>query len=174
MSAIDLAILGMIIEQPRSAYAIQKDVQYHHYAKWSKIAVPTIYQNVRKLASRGYLQSERLPGEKGLKRPVYSITEKGRQYFMELMNEYVEQQVNFLFDFNVVISNLNKISKTEAGVFLTKLQQNISRAALQNKAAAVQYADIPLVGRAILQQQQQLYQELLNWLQQFRAEYEKE
>ena len=149
MSAIDLAILGMIIEQPRSAYELQKDVQYHQFSRWSKIATPTIYQNVHRLENKGYLQSEQLLGEKGVERPVYSITDQGRGYFMQLMTQYVEQQIAFLFDFNIVITNLDKIS-------------------------AVEYPDTPMVGLAIFQQQQQLYKSLLVWLTQFITDFEVE
>lgn len=171
MSAIDLAILGMLIEQPRSAYELQKDVQYHHYDKWSKIATPTIYQNVHKLEARGYLQSEQRPGEKRLNRAVYSLTVKGRRYFDELMAAYAEQQVAFLFDFNIVISNLDKIDKPAALAILVKLQENILHAAAENQENAAKYADIPLVGRAIFQQQQQLYQALQAWLAQFSVDF---
>lgn len=171
MSVIDLAILGMLLEGPRSAYAIQKDVQYHHYDKWCKIATPTIYQNVHKLQLKGYLQSEQEPGEKHLNRAVYTITEKGRSYFLQLMNEYAEQQVRFLFDFNIVISNLNKIDHSQALNILLKLQQNIAGAAAENKKTAEKYVDIPLVGRTIFKQQQQLYRALLQWLTEFQIEY---
>ncbi len=171
MSAIDLAILGMLIEGPRSAYAIQKDVQYHHYDKWCKIAAPTIYQNVHKLQLKGYLQSEQQPGEKHLNRAVYSITEKGCSYFLKLMEEYAKQQILFLFDFNIVISNLNKLSHTEALNILLKLQQNITAAASENKKVAEQYPDLPLVGRTIFKQQQQLYRALLKWLTEFQIEF---
>ncbi len=174
MSAIDLAILGMIIEQPRSAYELQKDVQYHQFSRWSKIATPTIYQNVHRLENKGYLQSEQLLGEKGVERPVYSITDQGRGYFMQLMTQYVEQQIAFLFDFNIVITNLDKISQTDARLLLNKLQQNIINSADMNKKTAVEYPDIPMVGLAIFQQQQQLYKSLLVWLTQFITDFEVE
>lgn len=30
MSSIDLAIIGIVLEKPQSAYDIQKDVEYHN------------------------------------------------------------------------------------------------------------------------------------------------
>ena len=44
MSSIDLVILGIVLEKPQSAYDIQKDVEYHHFSRWTKISVPSIYQ----------------------------------------------------------------------------------------------------------------------------------
>ena len=39
MSSIDLVILGIVLEKPQSAYDIQKDVEYHHFSRWTKISV---------------------------------------------------------------------------------------------------------------------------------------
>ena len=44
MSSIDLVILGIVLEKPQSAYDIQKDVEYHHFSRWTKISVPSIYR----------------------------------------------------------------------------------------------------------------------------------
>ena len=33
MSSIDLVILGIVLEKPRSDYDIQKDVEYHHLSR---------------------------------------------------------------------------------------------------------------------------------------------
>ncbi len=90
------------------------------------------------------------------------------------MQKIVDREVAFLFDFNIVITNMNKISKTEADVLFHKLHNNIKNAALKNAALATKYADIPLVGRAIFQQQQLLYQALLDWLISFKAEFAEE
>lgn len=174
MSSVDLVILGILLEKPQSAYELQKDVVNHHYDKWSKIGITTIYQNVHRLQAAGYLQSEMQPGEKRTNRAVYSITEAGKVYFTKLMHEIVDREVAFLFDFNIVITNMNKIAKTEADVLFHKLHNNIKNAALKNAALATKYADIPLVGRAIFQQQHLLYQALLDWLISFKTEFAEE
>lgn len=36
MSSIDLAILGIVLEKPQSAYDIQKDIEYHHFPQMDK------------------------------------------------------------------------------------------------------------------------------------------
>ena len=50
MSSIDLVILGIVLEKPQSAYDIQKDVEYHHFSRWTKISVPSIYRKVLQLS----------------------------------------------------------------------------------------------------------------------------
>ena len=58
MASIDLVILGIVLEKPQSAYEIQKDVEYHHFSRWTKVSVPSIYRKVRQLSEKGYLQSD--------------------------------------------------------------------------------------------------------------------
>ena len=53
MASIDLVILGIVLEKPQSAYEIQKDVEYHHFSRWTKVSVPSIYRKVRQLSEKG-------------------------------------------------------------------------------------------------------------------------
>ena len=114
MSSIDLVILGIVLEKPQSAYDIQKDVEYHHFSRWTKISVPSIYRKVLQLSEKGYLQSDIVKGDKFADKVIYSITDQGRAYFKELMASCATSPVPLLFDFNVVITNLNKMDKAEA------------------------------------------------------------
>lgn len=171
MSSIDLVILGIVLEKPQSAYDIQKDVDYHHFSKWTKISVPSIYRKVIQLNEKGYLQSDIVKGDRFADKAVYSITEKGRSYFEQLMNTYADEPVPLLFDFNVVITNLNKMDKEKALDLVSKLRSNITASAKLNDEYAADYADIPLVGKAIFEQQHLLYHALLEWLDTFERQY---
>jgi len=171
MSTIDLAILGMVLERPQSAYELQKDVDYHQFPRWTKISIPSVYRKVVQLHQEGYLHCDIVKGDKFADKAVYSITEKGRAYFEELMNYYAGQHVSFLFDFNVVIANLNKMDKERALALITKLRDSIIASAQANEEYAAQYADIPLVGRTIFEQQRLLHQALLEWLDTFESQF---
>ena len=146
MSSIDLVILGIVLEKPQSAYDIQKDVEYHHFPRWTKISVPSIY----------------------------SITDQGRAYFKELMAACAAGPVPLLFDFNVVITNLNKMDKAEALELVSTLRRSIQSSVEANEGYAREFADIPLVGRTIFEQQQLLYRALMEWLDHFEGQFLKE
>jgi len=174
MSSIDLVILGIVLEKPQSAYDIQKDVEYHNLSRWTKISVPSIYKKVLQLKEKGYLQSETVKGNKFAEKAVYAITDKGKTYFEQLMDTYANQQVPLLFDFNVVIANLNKMEKDKALNLVMQLRGSITASAQISDEYAVNYADIPLVGRTIFEQQKLLYQSLLEWLDAFESQFETE
>ena len=87
------------------------------------------------------------------------------------MNTYADEPVPLLFDFNVVITNLNKMDKEKALDLVSKLRDNITDSAKLNDEYATNYADIPLVGKAIFEQQHLLYRALLEWLDTFERQY---
>jgi DNA-binding PadR family transcriptional regulator len=173
MSTIDLAILGMVMEKPQSAYDIQKDVDYHHFSRWTRISVPSVYRKVIELKEKGYLRSNIVKGDRFADKAIYSITDKGRTYFEQLMNTYASQQVSLQFDFNVVITNLNKMEKKKALNLVKQLRKSISASAKSSEEYAAKYADIPLVGRTIFDQQRLIYQALLEWLDTFERQYKE-
>lgn len=171
MSSIDLVILGMVLEKPQSAYMLQKDVESRHFARWTKVSTPSIYKKVLQLKDKGYLQSESVKGDRFAEKAVYAITEEGKKYFLQLMEHYAGQQVALLFDFNVVVANLNKLDKAQALALIGKLRMNLHTCAQTTAEYAEEYAEIPLVGRTIFTQQKLLYQALLQWLAQFEAQF---
>lgn len=170
MSSIDLVILGMVSERPMSAYDIQRDVEYHHLSRWTKISTPSVYKKVLRLKEQGYLQSETVRGGKLADKAVYSLTAEGRDYFERLMASYASQPVSFLFDFNVVITNLNKLEKPRALELVGRLRESITASAQENSGQAAEFSHIPLVGRTVFDQQQRLYQALLEWLDGFERQ----
>ena len=68
------------------------------------------------------------------------------------MDTYADEPVSLLFDFNVVITNLNKMDKEKALELAAKLRNNITASAQSNDEYAASYADIPLVGKTIFEQ----------------------
>lgn len=171
MSSIDLVILGMVLEKPQSAYDIQKDVDYHHFSRWTRISTPSIYRKVIQLSEAGYLKSDVVKGEKFADKAVYSVTDQGRAYFEQLMDAYAGQPVPLLFDFNVVITNLSKMDREKAPDLIHRLRDSITASAQATEEYAARYADIPLAGRAIFEQQLLLYRALLEWLDTFETQF---
>lgn len=171
MSSIDLVILGMLLEKPQSAYEIQKDIEYHHFSRWTKISIPSIYKKVHQLKEKGYLKSQVKKGSKFTKKAVYSITDEGKSCFFQLMKDCVDQPVSFVFDFNVVITNLNKIEKDKALELIDELRNRITSSSQENRQYADLYRDIPLVGKTVFKQQQLLYNSLLQWLDDFETQF---
>lgn len=173
MSSIDLVILGIVLERPRSAYEIQKDVDYRHFSSWTRVSAASIYRKVIQLQAEGYLQSDRVKGDRSADKAVYSVTEKGRAYFEELMDSFADEPVPLLFDFNVVVANLNKLEREKALELIARLRRSIAVSAKQNDGYSAGYDDLPFVGKAVFEQQHLLYRALLEWLDAFEGQYKE-
>ena len=171
MASIDLVILGMVAEGPRSAYDIQKDVAYHHLDRWAHVSAPSIYKKVLRLREEGYLQSKTVRGERLADKAVYSLTARGRTRLEELMLACAEEAVPLRFDFNVLIANLDKVDRAQAAMLIGRLRESLNQSAWVNAAQAAAYPELPLTGKAVFDQQQRLYRALLEWLDDFEARF---
>ncbi|WP_195283672.1 PadR family transcriptional regulator [Harryflintia acetispora] len=174
MSTVDLIILGLVHEQPLSAYDIQKAVNYRNLDRWVKVSTPSIYKKVQSLAQRGFLSCESQTGGSQPAKTVYSITPLGREYFAELMEGIARQSVSILFDFNAVVANLNKLPPAQSRRLIGEIKENIAGTRDFMEEMAAQREHIPLVGRAVLGQQVAVARTLLDWIRGFERDFDEE
>ncbi len=174
MSSIDLIVLGCVAKQPRSAYDIQKDVEEHNLSEWTRISIPSIYKKVLRLQEQGYIEGDEIAGERFATKNVYHITDKGREYMESLMTEQSIQIPKVLLDFNAVICNLNKVEKPTALVLIKNIISGIEKSRQYYDSALKEHADIPLVGRTIMEQQEKVCVTLLEWAQNLYDSYKEE
>ena len=174
MSGIDLIVLGCVAKQPRSAYDIQKDVEEHNLSEWTRISIPSIYKKVLRLNEQGYIAGDEVAGERFATKNVYHITDKGREYLESLMTEQSLQAPKILLDFNAVICNLNKVDKPTALVLIKNIISGIEESKQYYHSALKEHADIPLVGRTIMEQQEKVCVTLLEWAQNLYDSYKEE
>ena len=151
VSSIDLILLGMVYDQPRSAYDIQKHVEYRNLSHWVKISSPSVYKKLRVLEQKGYLMTKR------------QRTREGRKYFHELMHEISAQPFEILFDFNAVVVSLNKVDKEEGLECVQRIAQSLQDTRTYLSMQRDAKKEIPYVGRSILEQQLSVCETLLTW-----------
>jgi len=163
VSSIDLILLGMVYDQPRSAYDIQKHVEYRNLSHWVKISSPSVYKKLRVLEQKGYLMTKRQREGNMPEKSIYSLTREGRKYFHELMHEISAQPFEILFDFNAVVVSLNKVDKEEALECVQRIAQSLQDTRTYLSMQRDAKKEIPYVGRSILEQQLSVCETLLTW-----------
>jgi len=149
---------------------MQKHVEYRNLSKWVKISSPPVYKKVLKQEEKGYLTSESVREGKMPEKAIYSITATGMEYFLELMKEHATDAVSVLFDFNAVVSNLNKLPKEQALELVADIRASIENNKAFMAEMVPQRQHIPLVGRTIIDQQIQIFDTLLAWVDAFTDE----
>lgn len=167
MATIDLIVLGILRQEPLSAYDIQKLVEYRHISKWVKISTPSIYKKVIQLESKGYVKSSMVKEGKMPEKAVYSLTDEGIAQFEKLMFDIAKEPIRILLDFNAVIVNLRSLETDKQRECLLMIQDNITAIKLQmenNFDAKNSVDNIPETGLAVLKQQYLLIDAIEKWL----------
>ena len=111
MSNIDLILLGLIKQKSQSAYDIKKNIEYRNIPRWVKISEQSIYKKVLQLESKEYIVSHKEKEGNMPDKAIYTITNKGNDYFNKLMNDISNSDVSLYLDFNVIITNLDLVDE---------------------------------------------------------------
>jgi len=81
MTNAELALLGLIVEQPLHGYQIEQIIEHRGMRDWTEIGFSSIYYLLKKLEGKGLIQRERQPspGSGGPDRKIYHTTEAGQK-----------------------------------------------------------------------------------------------
>lgn len=167
MATIDLVVLGMLKQEPLSAYDIQKLVEYRNISRWVKISTPSIYKKVIQLEEKGYIKGTTVKEGKMPEKVVYSLTEAGDRAFEKLMLEIAASPVRIFLDLNAVVVNLQSLSPKDRKVCLADIERNVKELKSyieENISRKEEMPGIPETGMAVLQQQFILAEAIENWI----------
>ncbi len=84
---LELAILGLLKEQPMHGYQLSRELGESLGGFW-RVSYGSLYPSLRRLEKEGAVES--VPGDEersGRRKNVYRITEKGEKIFFELLQE---------------------------------------------------------------------------------------
>src|SRR5574344_1631618 len=144
MSNIDLVLLGLIKQKSQSAYDIKKNIEYRNIPRWVKISEQSIYKKVLQLESKEYIVSHKEKEGNMPDKAIYTITNKGNDYFNKLMNDISNSDVSLYLVFNI------KSKILELKELLNERQSHRQH--------------IPNVGKQMFKQQLALVETLEKWI----------
>jgi DNA-binding PadR family transcriptional regulator len=172
-SAVNLWIMGLLVGHPMSAYDMARIVETDVIGRLLKVSAPAVYKNIRDLQRAGHLEVERTRTGEMPEKKVYSVTEKGRAYFLELMDYYSSNLLDYYFEFNTFLANLDKVDK-ETGI---KMLGNLRDQFYQMKTWIVAHEqearakNIYFAGRAIIKQYRMIVYTLIAWIEEVIDDY---
>ncbi|BAK98072.1 putative PadR family transcriptional regulator [Oscillibacter valericigenes Sjm18-20] len=173
MSTIDLMLLGVLVQKPMNAYEVKKEMEKRNIQHWIKISSPSIYKNFIKLSKEGYIDGKVVREGEMPEKTVYSINEKGRKYFIRLMQRYSEDPGKVYLDFCAFIANLPSVDSVTGLEMIEQLQKNLAvkfdgvNDQLINDHGGSFYA------AAVIELYSQMYELFCNWIEKFSKEYKE-
>lgn len=95
---------------------------------------------------------------------VYTITDKGNDYFNKLMNDISNSDVSLYLDFNVIITNLDLVDDEQKQILVSNIKSKILelKELLNERRSHRQH--IPNVGKQMFKQQLALVETLEKWI----------
>ena len=164
MSNIDLVLLGLIKQKSQSAYDIKKNIEYRNIPRWVKISEQSIYKKVLQLESKEYIVSHKEKEGNMPDKAIYTITNKGNDYFNKLMNDISNSDVSLYLDFNVIITNLDLVDDEQKQILVSNIKSKILelKELLNERRSHRQH--IPNVGKQMFKQQLALVETLEKWI----------
>lgn len=175
MSSGNLIILGLLLDHPMSAYDMAYIIDTQVVGRLVKISAPTVYKNIKKLHEAGYLSMEVVKQGEMPEKKMYTVTDTGKAYFLKLMRYFAEQPAEHHFEFNAVLTNIDKVDK-ETGLELLEHLKAYFCGAKEWMAQHEQEArarNVYFGGRAIIKQYRMLFTMLVEWINEVIEEYQQ-
>ena len=173
MSSINLFILGFLKERSCNAYELASFIIDNNFNELLKISTPAVYKNLLKLAKNGFLNVENIKDSKMPERKIYSITSKGEEQYLKLIDQNFNKELKYYFDFNVSILNLSMVDKVNGLKYLENLKNQFEKKKIFITDTIGKYNFIPIFGLTIMKQQQMLNNTMIKWIDEFISQYKE-
>lgn len=115
MTNAELALLGLLAEQPRHGYEIEQIIEQRGMRRWTEIGFSSIYYLLKKLAAAGLIASVLADSSAaGPARRVYEITGTGQDAFREGIRQALQTPRLGNAHFLTGIANLPALAQEDA------------------------------------------------------------
>ncbi len=175
MSTIDLIILGILFEKPMNAYELTHFIEDRGISRFLKISKQAIYKSCKRLHSSNHIDGKKVQEGNAPEKTVYTINEKGTQYFYELMEHYATAMTPMYFEFNTFLWNINKMEYSKALSLLEKMEQEFNTLLTWVSSHEQEVkTSMPFGSRMIVKKYRMLCAVFVQWIAEVIEDYKKE
>ena len=178
MTNNELAILGLVAEQPKHGYQIEQDIESRGMRNWTEIGFSSIYHILSKLQETGWIAgtvtgAQGGPGRSGPARRVFSVTETGKAALRDAVRQRLAQPRPRSADFDLGLGNLPVLPPPAAHAAISVYRDGLRarRRQVQAKWASDRQADahIPSHAEALFARSLALIDAELSWAEKYLA-----
>jgi DNA-binding PadR family transcriptional regulator len=172
MTNAELAILSLVVEQPRHGYEIEQVIEERGMRDWTEIGFSSIYYLLKKLEGEGLIEGRLQEAGRGPARKVFRATPTGREAYRAGVLDALAAPRRWYSSLLLGLSGLPDVPLDEAVAALHQY-----RAALVERRDHVQAnwdRQRPLPGfvDALFDYSVTMIQAEVTWVEQFIAEME--
>jgi DNA-binding PadR family transcriptional regulator len=171
ISDADTALLGLLSEEPKHPWQIDKDVQWRDMRFWTDLSQSTIYKQLRTLAAAGLVSAREEPAE-GRLRKVYSLTEAGRVALRERLLQLLSEPQHLKWRVDLGTYNLDLLPRREAIEALARYRARLAEsvAGYRELEKFLVESGCPAHRLAVARRPVHMLEGEMAWLDEFAAE----
>ena len=128
MTNSELAVLGLVVEQPRHGYQIERVIEERGMRRWTEIGFSSIYFLLKKLERQKLIKGEWEKTEQSKERwvKVYRPTDEGRQAFHAAIIDVLSVPQPSPRPLMLGLANLSSLSTDEALMALGQYNKELT------------------------------------------------
>lgn len=166
MTNTELAILGLVVGQPRHGYEVEQVIQDRNMRDWTEIGFSSIYYVLKKLERRGFVSGQvRTEGSGGPQRRIYAATARGREAWRRSSLEALARPQRGSPEF---LLGLAALPMLDTGEVVAALREHAARLEERRRrmreALTRSGADLPRHARAMFEYSGALVEAELTWV----------
>ncbi|WP_433674832.1 PadR family transcriptional regulator [Microbacterium gorillae] len=146
LTSAELTILGLVIEQPRHGYDLERLIEQRGIRQWTDIGFSSIYYVLAKLEKRGLVASDAAAGPTS--RRVMHATDAGRDQALAAVADLLEHARPAAHPFLLALANLDLVGTDYARALRARLEEVDARLAAI-RAAEQSQQPLPLAAREV-------------------------
>jgi len=149
MSRLDLVVLGFLNRQPMHGYKIIGYFEKRGIYMWTRVKTPSVYKALQRLEKKEFITGELKQEGNKPTRKVFTITESGREYFMEILRSFLwgkgqfQNPFDFWNAFRFIQKNITRLEFLEIIEQREKQHEEIAKKMSEKHKHAVECGDMP-------------------------------
>ena len=140
-------MLGLVVEQPRHGYDLERTIAERGIRQWAEVAFSSIYYVLGKLEARGLVRSAQGDGKKT--RRVYSATEEGRSAAADAAASMLCDAAPSFSPFVVGLANVGLVDFARFHALLRDRVRVLSERVADIEATRDAQGQLPLAARLV-------------------------
>jgi DNA-binding PadR family transcriptional regulator len=163
MTNAELAILGLIVEQPRHGYEIERVIEERGMRNWTEVGFSSIYYLLKKLEQEGYVEGQLVEAARGPARKVYRASPSGREALRAGVIEALSVPQRSYPSVQLGLSHLPGIPVADAVAALGQYRDSLAEQLAEVRHSWETKNPLPLFIEAMFEHSTMLIQAELSW-----------
>ena len=108
---LDILVLCALAEGPAHGYELSARMDENRFFDWFDYARSSVYQSLKRLEKKGYLNTREIRVKKSPTRTVYEINHRGKKALKDWVPELLEKPARFTSPLNVALFGSSLLDK---------------------------------------------------------------